>query len=145
MAATLRLARSGPGTPHTVRPRSQFRQLPLATWPFEPRLEPKKKAYFPHRGVRSPGQSPVGINYMQASGRQSLQLASSAHGRGLPCLPTVSCSLLTPTAPGSQLALSYPGQQAGSPGSTAGRATRSDLFRLRRATVNSVAHGRGFP
>ena len=82
---------------------------------------------------------------MQASGRQSLQLASSAHGRGLPCLPTVSYSLLTPTAPGSQLALSYPGQQAGSPGSTAGRATRSDLFRLRRATVNSVAHGRGFP
>ena len=52
---------------------------------------------------------------MQASGRQSLQLASSAHGRGLPCLPTVSYSLLTPTAPGSQLALRYPDQQAGSP------------------------------
>ena len=104
-----------------------------------------EESIFSHRGVRSPGQSPVGINYTQASGRQSLQLASSAHGRGLPCLPTVSYSLLTPTAPGSQLALSYPGQQAGSPGSTAGRATRSDLFRLRRATVNSVAHGRGFP
>ena len=49
--------------------------------------------------MRSPGQSPVGINYTQASGRQSLQLASSAHGRGLPCLPTVSYSLLTPVGP----------------------------------------------
>ena len=104
-----------------------------------------EKNIFSLKGERSPGQSPVGINYMQASGGQSLQLASCAHGRGLPCLPTVSYSLLTPMAAGSQLALRYPGQQAGSPGSTAGRATRSDLFRVRRATVNSVAHGRGFP
>ena len=57
---------------------------------------------------------------MQASGGQSLQLASCAHGRGLPCLPTVSYSLLTA---GSQLALRNPGQQAGSPGSTAGGGT----------------------
>ena len=94
---------------------------------------------FPHRGERSPGQSPVGINYMQASGGQSLQLASCAHGRGLPCLPTVSYSL---RSAGSQLALRNPGQQAGSPGSTAGRAARSDLL---GATVNSAALGRGFP
>ena len=97
---------------------------------------------FPHRGERSPGQSPVGINYMQASGGQSLQLASCAHGRGLPCLPTVSYSL---RSAGSQLALRNPGQQAGSPGSTAGRAARSDLLGVRRATVNSAALGRGFP
>ena len=102
----------------------------------------KKKTKFPHRGERSPGQSPVGINYMQASGGQSLQLASCAHGRGLPCLPTVSYSL---RSAGSQLALRNPGQQAGSPGSTAGRAARSDLLGVRRATVNSAALGRGFP
>ena len=36
---------------------------------------------------------------MQASGGQSLQLASCAHGRGLPCLPTVSYSLLTAGSP----------------------------------------------
>ena len=47
---------------------------------------------------------------MQASGGQSLQLASCAHGRGLPCLPTVSYSL---RSAGSQLALRNPGQQAG--------------------------------
>ena len=78
---------------------------------------------------------------MQASGGQSLQLASCAHGRGLPYLPTVS-SL---RSAGSQLALRNPGQQAGSPGSTAGRAARSDLLGVRRATVNSAALGRGFP
>ena len=50
---------------------------------------------------------------MQASGGQSLQLASCAHGRRLPCLPTVSYSL---RSAGSQLALRNPGQQAGSPG-----------------------------
>ena len=97
---------------------------------------------FPHRGERSPGQSPVGINYTQASGGQSLQLESCAHGRGLPCLPTVSYSL---RSAGSQLALRNPGQQAGSPGSTARRAARSDLLGVRRATVNSAALGRGFP
>ena len=108
---------------------------------LEPKwLEPVR--IFPHRGERSPGQSPVGINYMQASGGQSLQLASCAHGRGLPCLPTVSYSL---RSAGSQLALRNPGQQAGSPGSTAGRAARSDLLGVRRATVNSAALGRGFP
>ena len=101
-----------------------------------------KETKFPHRGERSPGQSPVGINYMQASGGQSLQLASCAHGRGLPCLPTVSYSL---RSAGSQLALRNPGQQAGSPGSTAGRAARSDLLGVRQATVNSAALGRGFP
>ena len=42
------------------------------------------------RGHTRRKHSPVGINYMQASGGQSLQLASCAHGRGLPCLPTVS-------------------------------------------------------
>ena len=100
------------------------------------------KSIFSHRGERSPGQSPVGINYMQASGGQSRKQASCAHGRGLPCLPTVSYSL---RSAGSQLALRNPGQQAGSPGSTAGRAARSDLLGVRRATVNSAALGRGFP
>ena len=47
MAATLKLERSGPGTPHTVRPRTQFRQLPFTTWPLEPRLEPENRISFP--------------------------------------------------------------------------------------------------
>ena len=55
----------------------------------------KKKNKFPHRGVRSPGQSPVGINYMQASGRQSLQLASSAHQ----LLPTYAYGARQPVGP----------------------------------------------
>ena len=33
----------------------------------------------------------------------------------------------------------------GAPGLQAERAARSDLLRVRRATVNSVAHGRGSP
>ena len=44
--------KSGPGTPHTVKPQAQLRQLPLTTWPLEPRLEPVGTPFF-LLGVRS--------------------------------------------------------------------------------------------
>ena len=65
------------------------------------RIEDTKRRYnFSLRGERSPGQSPVsGINYMQVSDLQNLQLASCALGRGLPVrlygfnwLPTLAFS-----------------------------------------------------
>ena len=104
MAATLRLARSGPGTPHTVRPRSQFRQLPLATWPFEPRLEPGRifplhaqrvaqpvgRSRAPNWGpsFRAPFDSVCCRHRNKRLRGRHCGLASASYGKGPPTRPT---------------------------------------------------------